>query len=192
MYRAREIRMHLFELLATEGAISQNGGPLVPDGRLMYAVPDEAEEILAPILGKYDQDPFWFFDRLNFGRPPAPWAIVCLDREYALAGHIATSRPPDAGIAFAGYKEIPKPLPLDFAPGVGVLVFYSKNGLELAANNSPIFTASWKALQAASARGTWIAVLDPLPEEWLSQVLPGDCDAWLASPSAERFRQNVE
>ena len=26
----------------------------------------------------------WYFDKLNLGRPPAPWALACFDREYAI------------------------------------------------------------------------------------------------------------
>jgi hypothetical protein len=97
--------MRVFEILIAESAISKGGGPFVPDGRLTYWIPDEAQELLEPILGPYDQNPMWYFDKLNFGRPPAPWALACLDREYPIAGHVATSRPPSAGISFAPYNQ---------------------------------------------------------------------------------------
>jgi hypothetical protein len=171
--------MRFFEILIGGSAISTDGGPFVPDDRLTYGIPDEAQELLEPILGPYDQDPMWYFDKLNFGRPPAPWALACLDREYTIAGHVATSRPPNAGIAFAPYNQVPNPMPNDFVPGVGVLTFASKGGLERSAANSHLFATVWNALQKCSPERRWLVILDPPSQEWLAQVLPGDRERWL-------------
>ena len=173
--------MRIFEILVAGSAVSTNGGPLVPDERLTYWIPDAAQELLEPILGPYGQDPMWCFEKLNFGRPPAPWALACLDREYTLAGHVATSRPPRAGIGFSTYQQMPNPLPRDFVPSVGVLTFASKRGLELSAANSPVFAEVWGALQGCSPDRRWLAILDPLSHEWLAQVTPGDRERWLSS-----------
>jgi len=121
----------------------------------------------------------WYFDKLNFGRPPAPWALACLDREYPIAGHVATSRPPDAGIAFTPYNQLPNPMPNDFVPGVGVLAFASKSGLERSAAKSPLFAAVWNAFRECSPERRWLVILDPPSQEWLAQVLPGDRERWL-------------
>ena len=173
--------MRCFEIVIGKFAVSENGSPFVPDDRLTYWLPDEAQKLLEPILGRYGQDPTWYFDRINFGRPPAPWALACLDREYAIAGHVATSRPFDAGIAFATYTRVPNPMPDDFVPGVGVLTFKNKRGLERAAGTSPVFAAAWDALQQSSAERRWLVLLDPLPQEWLTQVLPNDRERWFLS-----------
>lgn len=172
--------MRVFEILIAESAISKGGGPFVPDGRLTYWIPDEAQELLEPILGPYDQNPMWYFDKLNFGRPPAPWALACLDREYPIAGHVATSRPPSAGISFAPYNQVPNPMPKDLVPGVGVLVFSSNSGLERSAANSPVFAAVWSALRECSPERRWLVILDPLSPEWLAQAIPGDGELWLS------------
>ena len=173
--------MHCFEILIAESAWSKDGGPLVPDDRLTYGIPDEAQELLDSILCPYGQDPNWYFDKLNFGRPPAPWALVCLDRDYAIGGHIAASRPPDAGIAFAPYDPWPDPVPSDFVPGVGVLTLASKSGLERAAGSSPVFAAAWTALRERSGNKRWLVVLDSLSQDWLTEVLPGDRERWIAN-----------
>lgn len=172
--------MHSFEILIAQSSWSQDGGPFVPD-RLFYEVPDEAQELLEPILSPYGQDPIGYFDMLNFGRPPAPWALVCFDRDYAIGGHIAASRPSDAGIAFAPYNPWPDPVPPDFVPGVGVLTLASKSGLERAAGNSPVFAAAWTGLRECSGERNWLVILDPLPQDWLTKVLPGDRECWFAS-----------
>lgn len=164
--------MRFFEILIAVSAISKVGGPFVQNDWLTYWIPDEAQELLESILGPYDQDPMWYFDKLNFGRPPAaPWALACLDREYAIAGHVATSRPSNAGIAFTAYNQV---------PGVGVLTFASKSWLERSAVNSPLFAAVWDALRECSPKRRWLVILDPPSQEWLAQVLPGDRERWLS------------
>jgi hypothetical protein len=175
--------MSVFEILIAESATSRDGGPFVPDDRLTYCIPDAAAEHLEPILGAYDQDAGWFFDKLNFGRPPAPWAIACLDREYALAGHVVTCRPPDEGILFTAYRQIPNPCPDGFKPDVGILTFASKIGLERSAAASPLFAAAWEALRDCPSERRWLAILDPLPQQWLAQVIPGDSERWTSHRS---------
>src|SRR5690606_22990590 len=173
--------MRCFEIMIVGSAVRTGSGPFVPDSTLTYAIPDEAQELLEPILAPYDQDPNWFFDGLNFGRPPAPWALVCLDREYPIAGHIAGARTADAGIAFTQYRRVPTPVPRDFVPNVGVLTIGSKAGLGRVAGLSPVLEAAWEGLKDCSTERNWLVILDPLPEDWLAQVVPGDRERWLSS-----------
>lgn len=175
--------MRCFEIMIAECSVSTNGGPFVPEGRLSYVIPDEAQEHLVPILAPYNQNPMWYFEKLNYGRPPAPWALVCLDHEYAIGGHVATTRHPNAGVAFTTYNQTFKLIPDDFVPGVGVLVFANKSGLEQSADNSPLFAAAWNALRECSPERRWLVILDPLSDEWLAQVLPNDRERWLLSRS---------
>lgn len=172
--------MRVFEILIAESAVSREGGPFVVDEKVVFWLPDEAEEILEPILAPYGQNPGWFFDKINFGPRPAPWALVCLDREYDIAGHVATSRLPNAGIGFSPYNQVPKDQPDDFVPGVGVVTFESRPGLECSVGNSPVFEAAWGALRERSLERRWLVILDPLSPEWLDQVLPGDRERWLS------------
>ena len=172
--------MHCFEILIADTAISKDGGPFVPDDRLTYGIPNDAGHLLGPILSPYKQNPMRFFEKLNFGRPPAPWALACLDREYAIAGHIATSRNPDSGISFSPYSQVPDPVPEFFVPGVGVLVFSNKKGLELSAEKSPLFAAAWSALRECSPDKRWLVILDKPSETWLEEVLRGDSERWLS------------
>ena len=144
-------------------------------------VPSDARQLFEAILGPYNQDPMWYFDKLNYGRPPAPWALACLDREYAIAGHVATSRKLDAGISFAPYSQVLHPTPDGFVPGVGVLTFANKNWLERSAGSSPVFAEAWNALRDCSCERRWLAILNPLSEKWLAEVLPGDNEIWLSS-----------
>lgn len=138
--------MNLFEMIVAEASISHDGGPYAPLEGLTYSIPDEAEEMLEPIRSQYGQSPFWYFDKLNYGWPPAPWVIACLDREYDLAGHVATSRHPASRIWFSPYQQVPSPAPSDCVPKVGVVVFATKEGIHRSKEASPIFKSAWNAL----------------------------------------------
>jgi hypothetical protein len=172
--------MRCFEILIVAADISKNGGPFIPDDRLTFWLPDEAKELLEPTLSTYGRDPEWYFDQINFDRWHPPWALACLDREYGIAGHITSARPINSGISFTPYNKVPTPTPSDFVPGVGLLAFQSKNGLQSAANRSPIFNLAWEALRDCSGEKRWLALLDSLPDDWLGQVIPGDRELWLS------------
>lgn len=174
--------MRCFEILVAASSSGPAGGPLVPDNRLMYGLPEEAEDLLGPVLEPYRQSPAFYFDKLNFGRPPAPWALVCLDREYALAGHVASTRPPDAGIRFSPYAQVPSQIPPNFVPGVGTIVITQKRDLEVATGRSPIFEMAWDILKDRPQDRHWLVLFDPLPESWLDAVLPGDAERWRSRP----------
>jgi hypothetical protein len=169
------------EIVIATSSISHRGGPFVPDGTLTYWLPDEAIEAVDPILTPHGQEASWYFDKLNHVRGPVPWALVCIDQEYELAGHIAEARIPDAGIAFSSYTYPDPPLQPDCVPKVGVLVLASKTGLRSVANRSPVFAAAWQALEECREDRRWLIVLDPLDESWLREVVPGDSERWLAS-----------
>jgi hypothetical protein len=171
--------MRCFEIAIATSLARTDGGPLLPDNTLNYWIPEEAQELLEFILAPYGQDPNWYFGGLNFGRPPAPWAIVCLDREYPLAGHI-TERTAGADIAFTQYRRVPSPTPADFVPRVGVITIGSKYGLERVARYSPVLQAAWEGLKDRSADKRWLVILDPLPQGWLDTVVSGDNERWLS------------
>lgn len=168
--------MRVFEILVAQLDIA---GSIESNSRLAYSLPDEAEELLGPVLGPYGQSANFFFDKLGFGKPPAPWAHACLDREYSIAGHVATTRPKNAGVLFSPYTQVRNPPPAGFIPAVGVLTFSSKAGLEKASDKSPIFAAAWSALRNCSEESRWLAVLDPVDVTWLARVTPGDQALWL-------------
>jgi len=173
--------MRCFEFFVANSSVSTDGGPYIPDETIMYVIPEDAKELLGPILGRYDQHPEWYFDKLNFGRPPAPWAITCLDQEYSIAGHMAACRQPNSGIKFAPYTQVPNPIPQDFVPQVGVVSMQNKRGLEEVSDKSPLFQMLWEGLKDCTTEQKWLIILDPLPSEWLAQVVPGNSERWLSS-----------
>lgn len=159
-----------------------------PKKMLWFKASKAMEQALDPVLEPYDQNSYWYFNRIYSREPRFPWAFVCLDREYGLAGHIADARPADAGLYFAPYRythsaPIPPPTLEEYVPQVGTVVVTRKEGLKRAASRSPIFEAAWQALKHRDARRRWLVVLDPLPAEWLKAALPGDAERWLSRPA---------
>jgi hypothetical protein len=173
----------VFEMMAVETFFSHRGGPFSSMGRVSYALSEEAEDILASVLDPYDQHPGFFFDSIDSGRKPAVWAFVCLDKEYEIAGHIAKSRLPDAGIRFTQYTQIPNNPPKDFIPKVGVISLMSKDGLERSAHLSPVFNFANEALYNCQENRRWVALLDPLDGEWLGEAILRNNDLWIESRS---------
>jgi len=170
-----------FGILPARIVVCTGLGAIGTEEQLTLGLPEEAEEPLEPILEPHGQDPMWYFDKIDLGRQPAPWALACLDTEYAVAGQVVTARRPDSGIRFSLYKQPPpKPTPAEFVPGVGVLVFMSRAGLERSIDDSPLFAAIWSTLRECDPERRWLAVMEPLPRAWLAEVLPGDRERWHA------------
>ena len=173
--------MDVFELIIAESAASRNGGPFVKDRRLTFGIPDEAEAILEPVLKPYGQNPTWYFDKVEFSEPP--WALLCLDREYRLAGHLAAARTGVSGITFTQYTRIPRPIPASFVPAVGLIVIHDKTALEACATRSPILGAGWSVLAERSLARSWLTVIDALDPSWVRAEEELDEQRWLARPS---------
>jgi hypothetical protein len=138
--------------------------------RAMYVLPDEAEDAIELILKPYDNNPILFFDQIDGGRPPLPWAFVCLDKEYRIAEHVLSTRIKKTDVGFITYSRVPNPIPANFVPGVGTLCVMRKEALEEIAETSPLWSACWTALADLSTNRKWVAFLEPLPKAWVQEV----------------------
>lgn len=153
-----------------------------PPKLLRFRVSQAAKRAMDRALKPYGQTlSFLFYLQSLTGSAVSPWAFVCLTREYALAKHVAITRPSGGGLLSEAYTFPP---PGDF-PRVGMIGVPHKTGLKRAASRSPIFGAVWQALKHRDAGRHWLVVLDPSPEEWLKTALPGDAERWLSSPPAD-------
>lgn len=164
-----------------------------PSDEVRLYIPEEATILLKGLLRRYGRKANVKVD--GSYRDPVPWALAFLDREYPIGGHVAAWRPFNGGISFAPYSEIPSPRPANFVPKVGLLSFTSKSGLEEAANSSPLFALAWNVLRDCSARTRWLAILDPLSEDWVDQIAAGSDDLWLnrrPSPSSTHSPRRAE
>ena len=148
-----------------------------PPKLLRFRVSQAAKRAMDRALKPYGQTlSFLFYLQSLNQQPVSPWAFVCLSCEYALAKHVAITRPNGGGLLSEAYTFPP---PGDF-PQVGMIAIPCKAGLKRAASRSPIFRAAGQPLKHRDARRHWLVVLDPLPEEWLKTALPGDAERWVS------------
>ncbi len=170
--------MKIFQITIGEWHERKAAATELHGGSLAYLLPEDAAAAVEPILAPYNQSPDWYFDRLNHGRPPAPWAVVCFDREYRIAGHIAETRGASRGIAFSTYRSQPDPMPEDYVPGVGVLLIFDRSALEQCSSRSSVLAQIWDALKECSVDARWLLVMDALSPSWLDVTAQGDDDLW--------------
>ena len=177
--------MKVHRMLIAE--IEVRGIPGRDENRFGILLPEEATEDLEPVLEPYRRHPDSFFDNLNGGQPPAPWALVCLDREYPLAGHVAANRPNKTELRFTQYQRDDHNPPRDFVPDVGMLAFFTKNALREASSCSLLFDLAWQGLCDYPADGNWLALLDPLDCDWVDEASANNRDQWFESLSEQQL-----
>jgi hypothetical protein len=160
---------------------SKSGGVFVPTGERFIVIPTDVESFLKPILKPYDQDPGWFFTQIENSCSESPWAFVCLDEEYPIAGHFTANNQKDSGLFFSPYSKHPNPIPKNFVPKVGVIIIQEKSALEIVKKKSLLFGIIWDSLKDCDPTNPWLVISDPLPEQWLTQISPRDEDLWLSN-----------
>lgn len=173
--------MKSFELRIVESSEIKADGSFVRQSGLICDLPEEGAALLSPIVQRYKQSCSFYLDKVINSTQSPPWAIACLDREYSLAGHVATTRPPEAGIRFAPYTNPPYPIPDGFVPKVGVLIFTTKSGLKRSVARSPLFRAAWGALSECAPGSHWVTFLDQFDRDWVDQVEADDDERWLST-----------
>jgi hypothetical protein len=144
---------HLFQILIPSKPRAR-GGTGDQDHAVVYWLPAEAEELLRAVLGVYGQSPSQYFDELNLGRLPAPWAVICLDREYALSeSNLTTS-------AFAGIGVFPYAQAAQPGARVGAIVVGDKPGLDRSHTASSVLAKAWEILKDLPTDQHWLVLLD--------------------------------
>jgi hypothetical protein len=132
----------------------------------MVGLDADADAALEPILEPFDISPNMWIDKIVPSGRDTPWAVVCFDKQYAIADHIVSARPTTGQtILYTCYEPMPTPIPAGFRPtNVGVLVIPNKSTLDDCRSNSPLFQHIWNTLEDASPRGCWLVVLAPLTD----------------------------
>jgi hypothetical protein len=129
--------------------------------KLNYILSERAEERMRKILSPFDATPFFYFNSLNYGNPPPPWALLCLDTEYDLANYAGP-------INFCPYKWDPAIAKEGYRPKVGTLIFFSKAEARQAAQASPLLQAAWQALSDLRDDRTWLLTCGLRPSTQLT------------------------
>ncbi len=176
--------MKVFEIREWTSYVSDGSRPYVPDGATGYVLSEEAEAALDELLEPYDNSS-WYLDRLQHRWPGGPWSFVCLDREYALAGHLVEARRQGVDlsedIGFVPLASTPRPVPQDYCPGVGILAFRSKSTAESMAARSVLFERAWEAVKDLSEDHCWLILIDALDQDWVEANSQDNYDRWVAS-----------
>ncbi len=146
----------------------EGAGQRRSEERLVYNIPDDVEDAIDPILMPYGHSAMWYFDKLGYGRPPAPIAVLCLQKDHELAWHIREVRENEREIAFAPYSKFTEPVSEDFVPKVGCIVIYDWGAFNRAKEKSLLFDTAWHMLKEVDKQKTWLCLLPHLPAEWLA------------------------
>lgn len=176
--------MKVFEIQQWTSMVSDGDGPFVPDNISGYVMPEEAEAALDERLAPYENSSICL-DRILNPLGGGHWCFVCLDKEYPLAGHITEARRSgvDLGsdVGFTPLARTPNPVPPDYYPAVGMLVFGSKTAAETMASRSRLFEWVWDAVEDLAEDRRWLVMIDALEQDWVETNCQNDHDRWVAS-----------
>ena len=118
----------------------------------------ETNEFLDRLLEPYKRNSSEVFLKLNMTFRELnfwPWAIIALQREYELAGHVCACRRGREDVKFTAYSvgaQDAQPMP------VSMLFFRSKEVMSTLATRSPLFLSCWSALSDKPQDSNWEAV----------------------------------
>jgi len=176
--------MKVFDIQQWTSSTSKGGRPFVPDGATGYVLSEEAEAAFDELLEPYGNSS-WYLDNLRHRWPGGPWSFVCLDKEYALAGHVVEARRDGVDLSkdvgFLPLARTPKPVPENYCPGVGILAFRSKGAAESMAARSVLFERAWEAVKDLSEDRCWLVLIDALDESWVETNSQDNYDRWVGS-----------
>ena len=164
-----------FELLLLQEKIQDPEGVRT---QVAFETLPEADQFLDNLLEPYQRNSFSLFVDLNDGfrrRGFWPWAIVLMDREYRLAGHVFITRDRLSDVIFSGYSIrsgylVEKNGP----PSMSMLFFRNKAVASALAQKSPLFSVCWSVLQDKSESKHWLCQTGPLPQPWVQETEKGD------------------
>ena len=133
-------------------------------------LPEEAEEKLDPILAPYKQTgDGWLFALGQGITTPGlmPFALVCFSQEYRITGHILEAKQGNRSLGVSTYGHM---TPDEIPASIGCLHVFKKDALEEFKDASPVFSLAWQILAERSDTRSWLVILDPFEEEWITSA----------------------
>ena len=139
----------------------------------LLAVPEEAEDAVNDIaLSCQHTGDYWgAIERIVNSWREIPWALIALDREYKLAGHLMSTKGDTRELRFAWYsvnRRVPTHL--------SWLFVMNKSILAKLADRSPLFGHPWALLHDKPEDRRWFCIIDPLPEVWVNETESVDAE----------------
>ena len=139
----------------------------------LLAVPEEVEDTVNDIARscQHTGDYWGAIERIVNSWGEIPWALIALDREYALVGHLMQIKGTTRDLRFMWYSSARKePTHLSF------LFVMNKMILAQLADRTPLIGCAWNFLKDKEEGRRWLCLCDPLPEEWRRRHKTEDLD----------------
>lgn len=110
------------------------------------------------------------------GTNQIPWALIALDREYNLAGHLKSIKGLSRDMIFTAYSLSHLRQGEPVKPRFSMLIAFNKEIIGRVAAASPLLASAWDVLNDKAEDKRWLCVSDPLPEAWAHQAEAVDDD----------------
>jgi len=176
MHSCFEIVVIDMSVKPADGTSSQTFIDVHPDG--IDAVDD--------FLGRFGRNTFDFFGSVATTCEENghwPWAFVCFEKEFRLAGHLISLRRNRWDFSFSAYSIKPGESCIgeNRVPPVGFILVYSKKALEYYAEQSPLFKNAWDQLAEYREDRRWICFPESPSDEWVEMASRDDDQLFWAS-----------
>jgi hypothetical protein len=136
-------------------------------------LPEEADDAVNDIARSCQHTgDFWgTVEQIAGSYRPIPWALIALDRDYALVGHLMQMKGTTRDLRFTWYSSIRRePTHLSF------LFAMNKTILAQLAARTPLIGHVWNILKDKAENRRWFCLCDPLPDEWARKHESMDTD----------------
>lgn len=134
---------------------------------------EDVDEALDPIVEPYGISADSLIYRYSLGIKRAeqvPWALIALDREYRLAGHLMEVKEGSKELQFNYYSRS-KQGTSDAGPvRVSFIIAMNKAILAKLSTKTPLLTSAWNTLKDKAENKHWLCISDPLPEKWVKEA----------------------
>lgn len=150
----------------------------------LSVIDPEAEKIIGNFLRKHNTNLERYISYVNAKHEREgvfPWAIVFYNKEFRLAGHLASIRQNSNDFRFSAYsiKTDNYSVAEMGVPSVSLLYVYKKKAIQQAAKESEFFSAAWEQLADLPENQHWICIADSPSEEWVKQTSQNDDELYL-------------
>lgn len=159
----------------------------IESSRLFAEYGSEAEDAIDALLSAWGINAtefFWSLDESNRRQGIWPWAIALYEKEFRLAGHVASLRQHRDDFSFNAYSMHNR-LPIgEYIEEYGVPPFSfflinNKAALTVAAKMSPLFEQAWRLLKDKEEGAHWVCIASSPPDEWVAKTGAGDDELFL-------------
>jgi hypothetical protein len=162
----------LFQIIPVVSSIRRTDGRMQSDGRVSYAIEEDAERALDTILEPYGEHGGLYLDVMQV-RSPGPWAYVALSRAYDIAKYVVEQRDRIGGAESFKFTIYDRRAMGEntFVPKVACLLFFSKSSFTAGAEEILFLRPAWHLLCQQPTSRHWLVLLDEDPDPVIKEAL---------------------